>query len=166
MAKKFVFYLKGVGRGIVITDPEDETTLDEVSKKVDTILSGKVVAKFSSENDALVVRSNEIIGVHIIDDEDKFKRVAFEDAEDSMNVIPEINLEFNEIEVPQEDIVENIVEDDNIPEDLLKEEPVDEDIVEEAPEAPVEFDDEEELPPEPEIPDDILHQADKINEEE
>lgn len=167
MGKKFIFYLKGVGRGIVITDPEDVTTLDEVSNKIDSVLSGKVVAKFSSGDDALIVRSNEIIGVHVIDDEDKFKRVAYEDDNDSMNVVPEIDLDgISESIDGKEEVLEEV--EDVIPEELLEEEETiqkNEDESTSPSKSTVDFV-EEELPQEPDIPDDVLQQADKINEEE
>ena len=65
MARKFVIYLEGASRGIVMTDDDNEISSDDLAQKVASKLTGFDVCEFRTKSDCLIVRPNQISAVHI-----------------------------------------------------------------------------------------------------
>jgi len=65
MSRKFVIYLKGVNRGIVITDDDTSKTSDDLASKVAAIMSGYKICEFKTKTDCIIIRPSEITGIHI-----------------------------------------------------------------------------------------------------
>lgn len=64
MAKKVVFYLKGLNKNIVITD-KSGMTLEKISENVGKMLSSGKVVEFRTKSDALIAKTSEISAVLI-----------------------------------------------------------------------------------------------------
>ena len=65
MARKFVIYLEGVSRGIVITDDDESIPTDILSQKLTEKMLGYEMCEFKTSTDCLIVRPSQITGVHI-----------------------------------------------------------------------------------------------------
>lgn len=69
MSTKFIYYIEGVSRNIVITDQDEtEISLDELAARASSIMAGDRISKFQTDKDVLVVRPNEIKAIHITRD--------------------------------------------------------------------------------------------------
>jgi len=128
MARKFIYYLKGFSRTIVITDTDENKPMEEIVSKISKAMAGVKVSKFETDNDILIVRPSDIVGVHIAKDSSKHEDVVYTDEPPAENIrlqsiVPEIDLgdiETNdELEV-EEIIEEKISEDDSSEEDINK----------------------------------------------
>ena len=65
MARKFVIYLEGVSRGIVITDDDESITTDTLAQQLTSKMLGYDMCEFKTSTDCLIVRPSQITGVHI-----------------------------------------------------------------------------------------------------
>lgn len=93
MSRKFVYYLEGISRGIVITDQHDDITLDEVSENASNLMVGDKVSKFSTKTDILLVRPSDIKAIHITDeDNDDIEDTTIDD-KNLQAFIPDIDLD-------------------------------------------------------------------------
>lgn len=63
--RKLIIYLEGVSRGIVITDDNEDKPSDQLANSISTIMSGYRLCSFRTKTDCLIVRPNQINGVHI-----------------------------------------------------------------------------------------------------
>lgn len=130
MARKFIYYLKGFSRTIVITDKDESRTIEETVDKISKCMAGCKVSKFETDNDILIVRPSDILGVHIAKDyskhdEDYKQEEIQEECIELQNIVPDIDLgdiETNEGlegieelgEVIEEESSDNIVDEEEI----------------------------------------------------
>jgi len=98
MARKFIYYLKGFSRTIVITDKDESRPIEEIVDKISKCMSGCKVFKFETDNDILIVRPSDIMGIHIAKDSLKHD-VDYNGIEESQeeciklqNIVPDIDL--------------------------------------------------------------------------
>ena len=137
MARKFIYYLKGFSRTIVLTDKDEDTPIEEITSKISKFMSGHKVSKFETDNDILIVRPSDIMGVHISKDSSKHDGYHEEPLDENIrlqNIVPEIdlgNIDDND-DLKVEEIFEENVEDGNIDdvEESEKEEELEDDISE------------------------------------
>lgn len=106
MARKFIYYLKGYSRTIVITDKDDSRPIEETVDKISRVMSGCKVSKFETDNDILIVRPSDIIGVHIEKETSKH--------EEDKKIKEPINLQSIVPEIDLDDIESNVEENCNI----------------------------------------------------
>lgn len=122
MARKFIYYLNGYSRTIVITDNDDGRPIEEITEKISKIMSGCKVSKFETDNDILIIRPSDIVAVHIEKDSSKHDDNRMEESIDLQSVVPDIDLDdldTNDIEEEPENIeVDNSLDAYEIEEDL------------------------------------------------
>lgn len=132
MARKFIYYLKGFSRTIVITDKDESKPIEEVVAKISSFMAGCKVSKFETDKDILIVRPSDIIGVHIATDSSKHDEEynTEESSEENIrlqSIVPEIDL--GDIGTDEELDVEEIIEKDSP--NVIKDEKVEEENIEE-----------------------------------
>jgi len=139
MTRKFIYYLRGFSRTIVITDKDDDVPHEQLIAKISNAMSGTQVSKFDTGNDILLVRPSDIVAVHIMNESQDSNHDDSVNAEESeiqlQSVIPEIDL--GELDESKE---LDILEDVEIPveETSTEEECVEEDVGENANDADTE----------------------------
>jgi len=135
MARKFIYYLKGLSRTIVITDKDESRPIEEIVGKISKVMSGYKVSKFETDNDILIVRPSDIVGVHIEKDSQKHDDKHIKKIEENINlqsIVPEFDLD--DIESNIDEPIENISIDENslemyeVEEDLESKEETDDNI--------------------------------------
>lgn len=108
MSKRFVFYLNGGKRNIVITDYKNEDSLEKTEEKVMECITSLGIVKFKTETDILIVKPTEISAIHIITDvQSNHKNIDTKDKKDDMNlqqIVPEINLDG----IEEQPIIDNL----------------------------------------------------------
>jgi hypothetical protein len=95
MARKFIYYMKGFSRTIVITDNDDSVPIEEITSKISKTMSGNRVSEFETSNDILIVRPQDIAGIHIVKDSSEQDSDVSEELEEGINlqnIVPEIDL--------------------------------------------------------------------------
>jgi len=139
MARKFIYYLKGFSRTIVLTDKDEDKPIEEITSKISKLMSGCKVSKFETDKDILIVRPSDIIGVHINMDYSKQNDYQEESLDENIrlqNIVPEIdlgNIDTNDdLDVKEifEEKVENTIEEVEESEDEESTEELEDDIVE------------------------------------
>jgi len=126
MARKFIYYLKGYSRTIVLTDQNEDKPIEEITSKISKFMSGCKVSKFETDNDILIVRPSDIVGVHISMDyskhDDKYHGESLDENIRLQNIVPEIDLgnidDDNDLkeeifEENVEEIIEEVEESEN-----------------------------------------------------
>jgi len=114
MARKFIYYLRGFSRTIVLTDKDESIKIENVVDKISNVMAGNKVSKFETDNDILIVRPSDIIGVHITKDSSKleeyYNQEEFPEEENIklQNIVPEIDL--GDIDTKEDLDVDNIIE--------------------------------------------------------
>ena len=134
MARKFIYYLKGFSRTIVITDKDETTSMEETISKISKLMSGHRVSKFETDNDILIVRPSDIIGVHIAKDFSESSYMDEQEDDDNIrlqSIVPEIDLG----ELDSED---DMLEDQNIKTESIDEQDGEEDTKDDSAPEPVE----------------------------
>ena len=116
MARKFIYYMKGFSRTIVITDKDESKSMEEMVAKISRFMAGCKVSKFETDNDILIVRPSDIIGVHIAKDSSKHEddynsKESTEENIRLQSIVPEIDL--GDIETNNELDVEEIIEEES-----------------------------------------------------
>jgi len=92
MSRKFIYYLEGLSRSIVITDQNKDMSLEEISIRASESMTGDKLSKFETKTDVLLVRPNEIKAIHIVDDyKDDVDNTI--DDKNLQAFIPDINLD-------------------------------------------------------------------------
>lgn len=121
MARKFIYYLRGFSRTIVLTDKDESVKIEKVVDKISNVMAGNKVSKFETDNDILIVRPSDIIGVHIAKDSSKleeyYNQEEFPEEENIklQNIVPEIDL--GDIET-KEDLDVDIIEEETTSEEV------------------------------------------------
>lgn len=64
---KFIFYLKGSDNKIIITDFDNEESLNDLSDRLYSILSTAKVFSFKTNKDTLIIRSSDILAIQVSD---------------------------------------------------------------------------------------------------
>ena len=122
MPKKFIFYLKNYSRSIVMTDNENDD-IEEDKKSILESMQGNKVSAFQTNDDCLILRSNEVSAVLILRDKPKGRRTKLnketvkneKDDEALPKVIPEIELDEKFPDLDLDDENESEIENQNAP---------------------------------------------------
>ena len=144
MARKFIYYLKGYSRTIVITDKGEDEPIEEIVSKISQFMSGCKVSKFETDNDILIVRPSDIIGVHIAKDSSKHEEEYKMEDEPEENIRLQsivTDIDLGDIESDNDELgIDEIVNEETV----NMEDDIEEDIVEDIENSP-DSDDEEVL---------------------
>lgn len=131
--RRFVFYLNGVSRSIVITDQNDDMTLEEASNNASNLMLGDKISKFGTKTDTLLVKPTDIQAIHIIDDQ--IGDTTESDDSNLQSFVPDIDLDEidgdeEDIQITEDDITNNnSTEEDNTEEDVvIPEEKIEDDV--------------------------------------
>ena len=157
MKVKYIIYLKGMDRGIVLTD-EEKGAIDVKTKEFSNLMHESKIGSIKTKNDCLVIRSSDIVGIHIVSIDGSFESMDIThestEAPDIPDVVTELDLGGDEPE----------------PEPMIKESKTPKSIMEKVSSTPKfsKFSDFRKKPNDPklerDIPEEILREAEKINE--
>lgn len=116
MGRKFVYYLQN--NKVVITDHDDNDPIEYITSKINEIMSGTKIGLFKTKTDSLLIRPEDIRGVHIIEDhKEEIKKEIHMDLEDVIGKdklqksVPDIDLGDIDTEITdpqQEDILPDL----------------------------------------------------------
>jgi hypothetical protein len=67
MGKRFLFYVKGHGKPIAITDVNESRNIESISEEIAELMNSTEYCQFSTENDGIVIKPGEVIAVYISD---------------------------------------------------------------------------------------------------
>ena len=113
MGKRYLFYIRGIERNIVITDESDNKEIEYRENEISKILSGSKNVVFRTEKDSLILRPHEVCGVIIqeLDPNAKRSNKKQSDAPPVEHVLtPEVGEVDELISALDEDVVTNTEE--------------------------------------------------------
>lgn len=126
MARKFIYYLKGFSRTIVLTDRDENRPIEEIVTNISKCMAGCKVSKFETDNDILIVRPSDIIGVHIAKDSSKHEEYDQEEPIEEnirlQSIVPDIDLGDidDNTETEMEELLEDTVQEDEIQQEEIE----------------------------------------------
>lgn len=151
MGKRFLFYVKGHGKPIAITDVNENRDIESISEEIADLMNSTEYCQFSTENDGIVIKPGEVIAVYISDlspNTNKYTPSVKNTLEDEIDKIT-TNFKNNnesvdfeeEIDETFDSVYSNTIDDnDNIPDEVL-------DIFEKSDEKKIEIKNESETKP-------------------
>lgn len=133
MGKKYLFYLRGQSRAILITDQDETRPASVVSEELSNSLEDNTFCEFSTKNDSIIIRTSSIDSIHIQETSKSSDKTTIdidldlgEDYNISNDIIDSITspikLENNPIKDLQLDEIPQIqIDDQDDPENVLSE---------------------------------------------
>ena len=135
MSRKFVYYLEGLSRSIVITDKDNDMSIEEISRYASEMMSVDKISKFQTKTDVLLVRPTELKAIHITDDYKDDLDSTIDD-KNLQSFIPDIDLEDLEGTEENVDVTStletDVQEDEPIEENTEEEITIPEEVIEDA----------------------------------
>lgn len=94
MKVKYIIYLKGIDRGIVLTDEEFDS-INVRAQEFSNLMGLAKIGSIKTKSDCLVIRSSDIVAIHIVSVDGIFSDVEIQNESPQVPEIPDIETELD-----------------------------------------------------------------------